>query len=132
VVRDATSGEPISGATIVVQSEGGFCEGGKKEVFALVTDQAGSVKRLSKNCMCFGTKGEGGIDTVSVHLPDWIFQCKAEGYASSGFLTLDDLEYRQQVQRGNPVTKLVVPINLKKKDAAPGPKADGVKSSEKI
>lgn len=57
LVTDAVTENPIPGAPIKVQSEGGLCAEREKQRFSLVTDSDRSVRRLSPGCMCFGTSG---------------------------------------------------------------------------
>jgi hypothetical protein len=113
IVTDAVTGRPINGATIKVKSQGGFCPEGGKPRFSLVTDADGSVKRLCKDCMCFGTSG-WNIDTYAVHLPWWFYQVTAEGYSPTQWTELDVPENDRQVQRGKPAAKLVIRIKLEK------------------
>jgi hypothetical protein len=121
IVTDAVTGELIKGATITVHAEGGDCAEREKQRFSLVTDATGSVNRLCKGCMCFGTSG-WNIDTYVVHLPWWYYQVTAEGYSTTAWTELDVIENVRNVLRGNPAAKLVVPIMLTKK--APEPAND--------
>jgi hypothetical protein len=123
VVTDAVTGEPLKGATVQVRSEGGLWAERDEQQFSLVTDAGGSVKRLCKECLCFGTSGRN-IDTYFVHLPWWYYQATAPGYAPSEWTYLDTPENVRQVQRGKPAAKLVVRTELKKKPAEPGAAAD--------
>jgi hypothetical protein len=113
IVKDATTGAPIQGATIEVKSQGGLCAESEKGDFVLVTDAIGSVKRLVKDCMCFGTSG-WNIDTYVVHLPWWFYRVKAEGYVESDWMELDVPGNIRRVQRGKPAATLVLEINLRK------------------
>jgi hypothetical protein len=113
VVRDTATGEPVPGATLQVHSEGGLCAERERQDFSLVADPAGRVKRLCRNCLCFGTRG-WNIDTYVVHLPWWFYQAKAPGYRPSALLQLDVPEYVRQVQRGRPFARLVVRVPLER------------------
>jgi hypothetical protein len=119
VVTDAGTGEPIRGATILVHSEGGLCGERDKQRFALVTGPDGVVKRLCEDCMCFGTTG-WGVDTYFVHLPCWLYQVTADGYAPTEWAWLDVPENARRVRRGEPAAKLVLRIELAKEPAEPG------------
>jgi hypothetical protein len=112
-VKDAGNGAPIQGATIRVKSQGGLCAESENGDFALVTDANGSVKRLVKDCMCYGTSG-WNIDTYFVHLPEWVYQVKAEGYCESEWTGLNVAENVRRVERGRPAAILVVETDLKK------------------
>jgi hypothetical protein len=114
IVTDAATGEPIKGATIKVQSEGGLCAEREKQEFSLVTDAEGSVKRLYRDCMCSGTRG-WNIDTYVVHLPWWLYQVRADSYSPTEWTQLDVPENVRQVKRGKPAAKLVVRIKLERK-----------------
>lgn len=123
VVTDALTQEPINGATVDVHSDGGFCAEREKDRFALVTDGDGSVKRLLKGCMCFGTSG-WNIDTFVVHLPWWFYQVSADGYSVAAWTELDIPANVRKVQRGSPAARLVMSIKLDKKDAEPNAALD--------
>jgi hypothetical protein len=112
LVTDALTGETIQGATIQVRVEGEECGGKKKEQFNLVTGANGSVKRLVRNCMSFGTVGDN-IDTFAMHLPLWSYQVSRDGYIPSEWKVLDDMEYAGKVQRGTPAATLLIQIPLR-------------------
>jgi hypothetical protein len=115
IVTDALTGDPIKGALIHVRSEGGLCAEREEQQFELKTDANGSVKRLIKDCMCFGTRGRN-IDTYFVHLPWWFYQVRANSYHPSEWTELNIPQNVRQVQRGKPAATLVVPIQLQRKN----------------
>lgn len=113
VVTDAETDIPVPAATVYVHSEGGFYAERERQDFELTTNEVGTVTRLCKDCMCFGTSG-WNIDTYVVHLPDWYYRVSAPGYVESALTALDVLENVQQVQRGKPAARLVVQVRLEK------------------
>lgn len=118
-VTDATTGSPIRGARVEVQSEGGFYEENFKQDFVLTTDVGGNARRECRQSMCFGT--ESGLrftDTFAVHLPYWRYRVVADGYEPIEWADLDVLELRRQVRRDGPgKAKLVVPVSLHRRAA---------------
>jgi hypothetical protein len=117
VVTDSTSGLPIPGARIEVQSEGGFYEKKHKQEFVLVAGDDGVARKLCRNSMCFGTRsGLRFTDTFVVHLPFWRYRVVAEGYTPTELAELDVLEQRRLVRRAGPgKSELSVPTSLQKR-----------------
>jgi hypothetical protein len=120
-VADAGSGDPIPGARVDIQSEGGFQEERDKQGFALVADPGGVARKECRNSMCFGTQsGLRFTDTYVVHLPWWRFRVTAPGYEPSEWVFLDAPEYVRQAQRAGPRrAKLVAAVSLHKSRAKP-------------
>jgi hypothetical protein len=117
VVTDAATDEPIQAAVIHVHvGEGGFCDERDTKDFALTTDEAGTVKRISKQCMCSGNLGRGR-DSYGTHVPRWLFEVSAPGYHTNQTIDLDI--YSRSVKRGELAggipARLVVPVSLKKR-----------------
>jgi hypothetical protein len=113
VVLDEVTGTPIPGARLDIQSEGGFCDEGKRQEFRLVSGLDGRAKRLCKECMCFGTSG-WKINTYVVHLPCWFYHASADGYNSSDKAELDVQDNVRRVQRAKPAARLVIKVLLQK------------------
>jgi hypothetical protein len=110
---DATTSDPIPGATIDIHSEGGLYEEREPRDFALVTGPDGRVTYLCRNCMTSGTSGPN-INTLAVSLPMWLYQVSAAGYETTGKIGLESTENHRNVQRGHPTSKLVVLVSLQK------------------
>jgi hypothetical protein len=125
-VAATSSGDPVPGVRVEVQSEGGFYEEGDKQEFTLVAEADGVARKQCRNSMCFGTRsGLGFTDTYVVHLPWWRFRVTAAGYEPSDWVYLDVPEYVRQVQRAGPRrAKLVVPVSLRKSGPQPGAAPD--------
>jgi hypothetical protein len=113
-VTDARTDQPIQGATIHVESGGGFCDHGEKSSFRLVVDEAGDASKMCASCMCFGTSG-WNIDTHVVHLPDWRYRVSAEGYKDIDYTSLDIPENVRNVRRGKPAATLLVLVQMEQK-----------------
>jgi len=117
VVIDADTGQPVPNATIHIRAEpGGFCEEPQQPEFTITTDENGHAKQLATNCMCFGSKGTFE-DTFASHLPQWSFHATATGYSATDPAFLNVLETARQVQRGDPLATLSIPIRLRKNAA---------------
>lgn len=121
-VIDAATGNPIHGARIEVQSEGGFYVERDKQEFVLVAGPEGVARKVCQRSMCFGTQsGLRFTDTFVVHLPWWQFRVVADGYEPRERTELDGPEYVRQVRRAGPgKAKLVVPVSLHKLHPVPG------------
>jgi hypothetical protein len=115
-VTDRATGNPIPGATVEVQSEGGFYEERDKHAFVLVADASGVARKECRNSMCFGTQsGLRFTDTFAVHLPWWRFRVVAPGFTPSTWANLDEPRYIQQARRVGPKkARLIVPLSLQK------------------
>jgi len=116
VVVDAESAEPISGATVVIQNEGGFCGKRDPREFTIVTDANGIAQHVCKSCMCFGSRS-AFEDTYFVHLPWWDYHAASEGYLDSKTEFLDLPVNMQQVQRHAESASISVTIRLQKDSA---------------
>jgi hypothetical protein len=118
-VVDAQSGDPVPGARVEVQSQGGFYEERDKREFVLLADADGVARKECHKSMCYGT--ESGLrftDTFAVHLPWWRYRVIAAGYHASEWADLDLPEFQRAVQRAGPGQhKLVVRVSLSKKHA---------------
>ncbi len=125
-VTDAATGNPVPGARVEVQSEGGFYAEDFKQEFALTTDPGGLARRECARSMCYGTQsGLRFTDTFVVYLPFWRYRVLAEGFESSEWADLNVLELRRQVRRTGPRrAKLAVPVALHKRHAESGAAPD--------
>lgn len=86
VVVDDESGEPIRGATVAVNSGGGFYleedQQRDREPFALQADDKGEARRVCRQTRCVGRYGYWGlVDTFAVYVPEWQIEASAPGYA---------------------------------------------------
>jgi hypothetical protein len=122
VVVDAASDQPIEGAELAIQSDGGFYAERDEAPFTLRTDAGGAARRVCHDSMCFGTQsGLRVTDTYAVHLPWWTFRVSAPGYQPTDPELLDVRERVRQVQRVGPrAAKLVVRVPLQRVAADPG------------
>ena len=116
VVMDAVTGEPVHGARIEVQSEGGVYAEDTKQDFVLVADPKNEARKICRDSMCFGSRsGLGFTDTFTVHLPWWHFRALADSYEPSGWTYLDVPEFgRRTVRDGVGKSKLIVQVPLRK------------------
>lgn len=114
VVTNAETGAPVGGAKVLIHQEGrGFGENCQEtKDFTLTTGPDGTVLFHCGKSMCFGTKNQWQ-DTFAIHLPEWYFSTSATGYFGDEWTDLDEGERRQQVQRGDKVATLDVPIRLR-------------------
>ena len=114
------AGDPLPGARVEVQSEGGFYEERDKQEFVLETEAGGVARKECRGNMCFGTQsGLGFTDTFVVHLPWWQFRVTAPGYEPSEWVELDVPAYVRRVQRtGSHRARLVVLVSLQKSRAS--------------
>lgn len=114
LVVDAASGQPVKGAEVAIQSEGGFYAERDEAPFTLRTDAVGSARRVCHDSMCFGTQsGMRVTDTYAVHLPWWSYRVSAPGYQPTSPDFLDVGERVRQVQRVGPrAARLVVRVLL--------------------
>ena len=121
-VTDAATDGPVPGARVEVQSEVGCDTKDFEQDLTIPVDAAGSARMEVRPCVCFGTQsGLRFTDTFVVHLPYWRCRVIAESYEPSEWANLDVLKQRRQVRRIGPgKAKLVVPMSLHKKPAAPG------------
>jgi len=121
-VTDATSGNPIPGARVEIQSDGGFYEEREKQEFALTADGDGMARKVCRNSMCFGTRSGLGVkDTFVVHLPWWRFRAVAPDYEPGAWVELEAPEYIRQVRRAGPrKAALLVAVALHKNSLEPG------------
>ncbi len=115
VAVDASTGDPVPGATVDVHSEGGFYEERDRQDFALVTGPDGRVRRLCRNSMCFGTSS-WRVDTYAVHLPWWHYRASAPGYRPTEWADLDVPANRAKARRGKPAATLLVEVPLERDD----------------
>jgi hypothetical protein len=100
LVTDFTTGQPIPGGSIEIQSEGGFYAENDLSQFALVADEGGIASKICRESMCFGRRsGLRLTDTFAAHLPHWRFRAVAAGYEPSNPTELDVLEHRKRVHR---------------------------------
>ena len=115
VVAESTA-EPIEGATIQIRSEGGLNDEREPKRFALTTDPDGVSRRTCTGCMCFGTQsGLRFTNTFVVHIPWWYYQVSAEGFESTGEVSLDMIQNGRNIHRlGGGKSKLTVRLVLKK------------------
>jgi hypothetical protein len=112
VTIDADTGQPITGSTIKINSEGGFYKESEPRDFELTTGEDGTARYICQNTMCFGTSGTF-TNTFVVHLPWWNYTVSAPGYQTSERIYLDSSETARQVKRIGPgVSKVAVPIPL--------------------
>lgn len=79
-VSNAGTGNPLSGARIEVQSEGGFYAEDFKQEFVLVADDDGVARKTCRRSMCFGCARGWSKGSFGVHRPWWRFRAVAEGY----------------------------------------------------
>jgi hypothetical protein len=114
VATDVVTNQPIEGAKIEIQSEGGFFRERNVKQFTLVTDGNGSATSICHDSMCFGTRSGFGWmrDSFAVHLPEWRADATAPGYGSSETIEIETLENRRKIERLRPGARLVVPISL--------------------
>jgi hypothetical protein len=115
VVVTGNAEQPVAGARIEVQSEGGFYEEREKQEFVLHTNTDGIAHKVCHSSMCFGARsGLGFTDTFAVHLPWWRFRVSAPGFSSSGWVDLDVSEFRRRARRSGPgKAELLVRISLR-------------------
>jgi hypothetical protein len=116
VVVTGNAEQPVAGARIEVQSEGGFYEEQEKQEFELHTNTDGTAHKVCRNSMCFGARSALGFtNTFAVHLPRWRFRVSAPGFSSSGWVDLDVLEFQRGARRSDPgKAELLVRISLRK------------------
>jgi hypothetical protein len=120
VVVEAHSQQPIVGALVEVRSEkGGFCGDREQEVgFQLLTDATGRARRECADCMCYGRSSLVGRNTFGTHVPGWVYRVSAPGWASSGWLYLENHDHTEAIQRlGAGKARLVVRIPLQEPPA---------------
>jgi hypothetical protein len=114
LVTDADTDQSIPNATIHIRAEpGGFCDDPSQPAFTITTDENGHANHLCSNCMCFGSKGIFE-DTFGMHLPSWWLHATATGYSATKPAFLNVPENTRQVQPGNRIATLSVPIRLRK------------------
>lgn len=103
IVADTDSEQPIANATIYIRAEsGGFCEDREPGEFTLTTDRNGVAYHISRQCVCFGSKGTFK-DTFGIHLPNWWCRASASGYIDSKPVYLDVPDNKKCIQRGTPI-----------------------------
>lgn len=132
VLREVGTGNPIPGARVEIQSEGGFYEERDKQAFALSADTQGMARKECRNSMCFGTRsGLRFTDTFAVHLPWWRFRVSAPGFESSEWIDLDVFEFRRRAHRTSPgKAKLRVAVSLHRKPAEQATKKGTAKNQK--
>lgn len=124
-ITDAATGDPLPGAKVEVQSEGGFYEERDRQEFVLTAGADGLARKACRRSMCFGTQsGLWLTDTFAVHLPWWRFRPVADGYEPAEWTDLDVPEYARQAKKTGSGAKLVVPIILHKSHADRGDAPD--------
>jgi hypothetical protein len=114
IVADELSGKPIAGAKIFVHQESSpSCDNCADTTdFTLTAGADGTVLFQCGDCTSAGTIGPG-IDTYSIHLPQWYFRASAKGYRWNDGAYLDDVSGQRQVQRGTSTATLDVAIKLR-------------------
>ncbi|QJW96933.1 hypothetical protein [Frigoriglobus tundricola] len=119
VVTDAAGDEPVPGAILDIDSEGGFYEEREPRSFQIVLGPDGRASHVCRRSMCFGQDGLF-THTYAVHLPWWRFRISAKGFQTFGPTNLDDIEYRRAVRRNGPgKSRLVVPVSLHRNPTGP-------------
>ena len=104
MVTELGSGNPISGARVEIQSEGGFYEEPEKGEFVLSADKNGVARKECRNNMCCGTRsGLRFTDTFSVHMPWWLYRVSAPGFQSSEWAGINMSAVRYPAHRTRPV-----------------------------
>jgi hypothetical protein len=112
IVADAETGQRIVGATIKIQSEGGFYKERGSREFDLITGTDGTSEYECLDNMCFGTSG-GFTNTYVVHLPSWFYKVTAPGYRTTELIYLNEHENVRRVQHiGRCKDKLTVATHL--------------------
>lgn len=115
IVTDASTNQPIPGATIAFHPEIHDFDDTNREWVKVTTDLRG-VYRKECQRMCGGEmSGLRFTNTFGVSLPSWDYVCEAEGYQISEVKFLGEPENRkrmQMVDRRKP--RLIIPITLTK------------------
>jgi hypothetical protein len=113
IVTDASSGQPVDGATISIHQEGyGFCDSCQDtKDFSLTTGANGTVSHRCRGCMCWGSSSVWR-STFRVHVPTWRFSAATRGHAESAAVWLQDSPYARQGKSREKDAVLEIPIHL--------------------
>jgi hypothetical protein len=121
IVTEATTGQSIENAKIVITSEDRDYREGEEKQFQLETNPEGKAQQMC-HCLCSGNiSGLCITQSRVINLPWWYFQASASGYRPSERACLHGPEYAKQIQRiGRRADKLIVRLSLQKADATLG------------
>lgn len=116
IVKDADTDQPIAGAVIAVDSEGGLYHDRFPQSFRLTTGPDGSASYRCRGMMCGGrVSGLSLTRSYACHIPDWLVRVHAPGYEPTEQVWLEKLQHPRFVERLGPkLSRLVVPIRLRK------------------
>lgn len=119
VIIDAETGQPIPDAMIYVREEQGVGKNRQINSFTIAGDGNGHAKRVSTDCMSFGSRG-AFEDIFAIRPPSWRFFATAAEYANSDpedLLDRSPPQPKKRSQRVRPHETITISVRLHKTDA---------------